>query len=247
MKQNLRVVHKQVQKQKQKMKATLKYVAVGVVAASAITAIAFTYLNLGQTENARAGSVAAPIKDPVKLRFFEGETAGDVVTLKWRTLIEVENDHFTIERSEDGKMFEVIAVIQGAGFSDDRKDYSYIDAEPLNGTSYYRLGKTNFEGQTVYSDLITINISKEAPVKILSANVIDGLSTIKFESANKADVTVKVEDVTGKVVFSNIVKPAQGQNSYTIEDKARLSKGVYVVHIEQGNIKSNNIKLVKTE
>lgn len=246
MKPGLRLVQQQAQKQKQKMKTALKYAVVGVCCAAVVGGITFTVLNLGQSVTARAGTEA--IKDPVKLRFFEGERQGDGVVLKWRTLMEVENDYFTIERSSDGELFEPIAIIQGAGFSESRKDYTYLDPEPQPGNNVYRLGKTNFEGQTVYSELITVAINDEQAVKIIygGQNPANGLSEIVFDADTNADITVVLKDVTGKQVFTNIVKPRQGRNSFTFEDKTRLANGVYLVNLERNGVKSNVLKLVKT-
>ncbi len=247
MKKNIRLVQKQVQKQKQKMTTTLRYVAVGVACTAIVSAVAFTYFNLGQSDSARAGNMAAPIKDPVKLRYFEAEKIEETIALKWRTLIEVENDHFTVERSEDGEMYEPIAVIQGAGFSESRKDYTFVDTDPLNGTNFYRLGKTNFEGQTVYSEPVKVLVEKAMPVKILSGGKnTAGLTEIVFESSGKMDVTVKLLDVTGREVYSKIIKPTAGRNKYTFEDKTQLANGIYAACIVQGNAKSNTLKVVKT-
>lgn len=247
MKKNLRLVQKQVQKQKQKMTATLKYVAVGVACTAIVGGVAFVILN-AKSEDARAGVESLNIKDPVKLRFFEAEKLGETVSLKWRTLIEVEHDHFTIERSADGEMYEPIAIIQGAGFSDSRKDYSYVDSDPISGKSFYRLGKTDFEGRTLYSEPVEVSVEKMLPVKILSGGKnAAGLTEIIFESATKGDVTIKLADVTGRQVYSNIIKPVAGENKYTFEDKARLAPGVYTASVEQGNYKSNVFKVVKTQ
>lgn len=249
MKNNLRLVQKQVQKQKQKMSATLKFVAVGVACTALVTVVSFVYFNVGQSDDARAGNAAAPIKDPVKLRYFEAEKTNESVSLKWRTLIEVEHDHFTIERSADGEMYEPIAVVQGAGFSESRKDYNFVDTDPFNGENFYRLGKTDFEGRTLYSDPIKVVVEKAATIKILSGgkNSASGLTEVVFESTTKSDVTIKLSDVAGREVYSDIIKPAAGRNKYTFEDKARIAPGVYTAYVEQGNTKSNTCKLVKTE
>jgi hypothetical protein len=248
MKPGLRLVQRTAQKQKQKMTATLKYVALGATCIALVGGVTFTYLNLGQSGTARAGTEA--IKDPVKLRYFEGEKQGPQVVLKWRTLIEVENDYFTIERSNDGgNTFEPIAVLQGAGFSETRKDYTYIDVDPMPGTNYYRLGKTNFDGETVYSEPINIASDKVgAQIKIVSGgqNPNSGFSEVVFDADTNADVTIKLTDITGKEVYSKMLKPITGRNTFTFEDKTRLSAGVYIVSIENSAVRSNAFKLVKT-
>lgn len=107
------------------------------------------FFTLGSTE------VAAL---PVVLVSFDAEVSDNQITLKWTTASETDNALFTIERSENGQKFEPIAYQNGAGDSQSIKSYTYLDLSPLQGTSYYRLRQTDFNGQHKYSEVIRVYV-----------------------------------------------------------------------------------------
>jgi hypothetical protein len=83
------------------------------------------------------------------------------VFLEWVTKSERNNDYFSIERSEDGKIFETIKQINGAGNSTKKLHYDFTDYSPLRGTNYYRLKQTDYDGKSEYSKIITITIQDD--------------------------------------------------------------------------------------
>lgn len=85
---------------------------------------------------------------PVNLLHFKaGEANTGTVTLSWRTAMENNNDHFTIERSTDGILYSVIATLPGKGDHNLPTDYSYIDHTPEQGNNFYRLSQTDRDGK----------------------------------------------------------------------------------------------------
>ena len=94
---------------------------------------------------------------PIKLTTFQVEKNGRSNLLSWITMTEVNNDFFTLERSVDGKVFEFIESVNGAGSSSLINSYSYIDNYFLKEINYYRLKQTDFDGVCSYSDLISID------------------------------------------------------------------------------------------
>ena len=75
------------------------------------------------------------------------------VQLGWATATEINNDYFSIERSEDGIHFKVVAVVPGSGNSQQVRRYAFTDIHPIAGTTYYRLRQTDYDGKSVCSDL----------------------------------------------------------------------------------------------
>ncbi|MDC3352131.1 hypothetical protein OAV92_02680 [Crocinitomicaceae bacterium] len=74
------------------------------------------------------------------------EDYGTVLT--WETISENDNDYFAIERSYDGKSFEEIASISGAGTSAEHLYYRYTDPTPHNKEwVYYRIRQVDFNGE----------------------------------------------------------------------------------------------------
>ncbi|WP_165851395.1 T9SS type A sorting domain-containing protein [Brumimicrobium aurantiacum] len=76
--------------------------------------------------------------------------------IEWSTKTETNNDYFEIERSQNGKNWELIHKRDGAGNSNSEITYQFTDVHPLNGISYYRLKQTDFDGKNSYSEIRSI-------------------------------------------------------------------------------------------
>ena len=93
---------------------------------------------------------------PIKLRNFMSILSDNTVRLKWQTISEENVDYFSIERSEDGDIFYEIGTVQGHGNSNDPIDYSFVDENPLFGTSFYRLNAIDYDG--TYEKFQTLSV-----------------------------------------------------------------------------------------
>ncbi|MDB5276711.1 MAG: type sorting protein [Ferruginibacter sp.] len=89
---------------------------------------------------------------PVTLSNFTVSNANGKALLKWQTLSEQGIENFMVQNSMDGVNWHDLAMIPAAGNSNSKKDYSYMQSNPQKGTNYYRLLKTDFSGNTNYSD-----------------------------------------------------------------------------------------------
>jgi hypothetical protein len=125
-----------------------------------------TYSGFLQTQNAIAnerviwtiGSTVVAL--PIELLYFRAELKEKAVELSWATAQEVNNDHFSIERSADGQDFSELLRIAGAGNSQTMQQYKATDASPLSGTGYYRLKQTDKDGTFSYSKVAAIQAGK---------------------------------------------------------------------------------------
>ena len=88
---------------------------------------------------------------------FEAVYKDENVLISWKTATEINNDYFSIERSDDSKGFVNIADIDGAGTSNMINDYAYNDSKVEKGKIYYyRIKQTNFDGGSSYTPLIKV-------------------------------------------------------------------------------------------
>jgi len=105
----------------------------------------------GTTYNFASGSGLFPSSFtvlPVTLLYFNIQSqAGETVQLTWGTAMESNNDHFTIERSDDGVHYQLLATLPGKGDHNQPVDYSFIDHAPEPGNNYYRLSQTDRDGR----------------------------------------------------------------------------------------------------
>ncbi len=100
---------------------------------------------------------------PVELTNFTAYVVNEKkVQCNWTTTSEINNDHFTIQRTVDGIHYEDLGKIAGAGNSNSYRNYVFYDDAPLYGVSYYRLKQTDFNGQSEIFNLVPVEIGSTA-------------------------------------------------------------------------------------
>ncbi|GGN02457.1 hypothetical protein GCM10010967_41350 [Dyadobacter beijingensis] len=99
---------------------------------------------------------------PVKLISFEGRlNAAGLAELHWKTAEEVNNLGFEIQKSPDGKKWELLGWVDGAANSKTEHSYHYIDQDFVT-TSYYRLRQVDFDDSYTYSKIVCVIPQKES-------------------------------------------------------------------------------------
>ena len=170
---------------------------------------------------------------PIELTDFSVKPEGKKVAVNWTTVTETNNKYFTIERSRDGQNFTEIATENSKatnGNSLTKLDYKTIDNNPLNGTSYYRLRQTDFNGKTKTFNIASVNFSSNKNLTFtIYPNPNEGQFTIDFSGIeNNHEIEVKLFDLQGKVVYSESFYSGQDSGSFNIIPAEKISKGSYV-------------------
>ncbi len=191
------------------------------------------------------GKTLTPL--PVSLLYFNGVLVNKEANLAWSTATEINNDHFTLERSADGKNFTPLASIKGAGNSVTVQNYEYTDQEPLSGVSYYRLAQTDIDGTETYvRNIVEINNDgTENGIKELSVqpNPFKSTISVNFNSMEGGIAQIAVSDLSGKVAYSESVPYQQGSNLLPL-NLDNLNDGVYILKMQMDNT-LNTLKIVK--
>ena len=100
---------------------------------------------------------------PVDLMHFDVHAMNShEASLHWATASEINNSHFDVERSYDGRTFEVVGEVAGNGNSQHLIEYSYSDEiiSPLENTVFYRLKQVDFDGAYEYSDIRVVRFDE---------------------------------------------------------------------------------------
>ncbi len=163
---------------------------------------------------------------PIELLSFNVESEdNNKVTLNWSTATEINNDYFTIQRSNNGRVWEEFAKVKGAGNSSNKINYSAIDTEPYINESYYRLKQTDFDGTSSYSDIKVVIIEEELSTELyLYPNPTKDNVYIRL---NKGDITsVSLYNALGQKLTNTI--PQQNTYDWQIPTN-NLEPGWYVV------------------
>ena len=170
---------------------------------------------------------------PVELTSFNAALKFDIVELKWSTASELNNDHFTIERSTDLENFQVVATIPGNGTSNVLHHYYTLDPNPVYGRSYYRLKQTDYEGKYSYSDVRLIDYEgpkfsslRAYPNPLSGSNLTIVITGLKDQTT----VPVVIYNVQGQIVFEQVFQvDTPGTLKQEIEITDRFRSGLYII------------------
>jgi len=159
--------------------------------------------------------------------YMKGESAN---LLQWSTLNEISTEHFEVQRSyEESSDFETIGIIDAYGNSVSKLEYDFIDSSLSEvGTYLYRLKIVSSEGETQFSQVISIEVDKISFVDLV-VNIYPNPASDKIlieTNAEKGDiVTIEIYDITGeKLLLKNVDFNQQIELNTT-----DLSSGIYLV------------------
>lgn len=199
-------------------------------------------LRYGLSSFSQFGITISPIMLPIELLSFTGKNKGLVNVLDWTSASELNNDYFTIERSQDGEQFSELGRVAGMGTTINHT-YSLIDKNPFSGTSYYRLKQTDFNGKSEIFK--TVSVSMNATPNTLSTIHVspnpftDGFTaetdfTAEFELSGKEDLWVQIMNTSGIMVYTGKILAEAGVNFYRFTSSEKFKAGTYILRITDG-------------
>lgn len=185
---------------------------------------------------------------PIELAYFRSKMENGKAVIEWATASEMNNDYFTVERSADGVSFEALATIPGAGNSHSLLTYTYTDASPLGGTSYYRLRQTDYDLKyEVFKPVSFENQSQLSRLSVQSVgpNPFRDNFHVQFDLGVNGPVELRLMNMQGQVVASKTIDGYAGSNRYEFRDERGLATGTYLLSLVQNNIASKGVRLIK--
>ena len=140
---------------------------------------------------------------PVELVSFSADIVkGGLVELNWMLASELDNDYFTIERSNDSKNWIEVEVIPGQGSSTVLTRYKVFDENAPDGVLYYRLKQTDFNGKYKYSYIVIVNQENENRLSVdIYPNPVNDVLFIDKISSETVSLTLK--DALGNTLYES--------------------------------------------
>lgn len=151
------------------------------------------------------------------------------VILKWSTAQEVNNDHFGVERSNDGVNYTLIGQVPATNANSGIANYSFTDITPLQGVNYYRLNQVDKNGRSQHSKIVTIDVDGSAAQWHVYPNPA-GSSTALYLNSSLAKLQLVLTDASGKVVFTKQLSNGAAGQKITIPVQG-LARGVYLLKV----------------
>jgi hypothetical protein len=185
---------------------------------------------------------------PVVLHYFKVDVVDQGVLLHWETLAELNNDYFTIERSLNGSDFEAITTIPGQGTTNEINKYEYLDRNPVNGVSYYRLKQTDFDGTTETFRMVAVQFFGvvKSSLNLYPNPVTDNFIRIEANSLSPGKpAVVTITDLAGRSIFNRTYRvDNRGIFHEEIAELTSLPTGVYILSLNQVQ-KHQTLRFVK--
>ncbi len=133
-----------------------------------------------------------------ELKIVENESGRHLV---WQTFTETDNAGFEIESLAHGQ-FQQIGFVEGAGTSQDSKDYSFELSEMTPGRNEFRIRQVDFDGAFEYSNVVETISELPNSVYLSEAypNPFNPRARFDFVVSNEQDVQIELLDLSGRVV-----------------------------------------------
>jgi hypothetical protein len=172
---------------------------------------------------------------PVTLTSFIVIKEGQSASLHWTTTMEANSDRFEIERSQNGKNWDLIGVQKSNGESTSLKNYSFSDAKPLLGENLYRLKMIDRDATYAYSRIQALTFESGLTTSFYPNPVTEKL-IIKTDDFDLVK-SIKLYDATGKTVYQSAARPTREINVQN------LPSGLYIIQMvnKNGSIISHKV------
>ncbi len=156
---------------------------------------------------------------PIELKSFNVSLQNDNIIINWTTLTEVDNSHFNILYSNDGRSFETIESIEGNGFSMEEIDYSFVIRNAEAGMHYFQLEQVDYNGESEKFNIEFVEIKRS----VVSINPTSTAAILNVQGLNTAS-NYTIFSVVGQSIQS-------GVTTGTVEIN-QLLNGTYFIRIE---------------
>ena len=123
-------------------------------------------------------------------------------------------DYFSVERSANGRDFEMIETLKLTNAT----SFELVDESPSAGRNFYRI-RTSLKGRPVFSETLNVYIGTETPFKFYP-NPADNILIVRSD----IPLDVQIADVSGEIRISQT--KVQGLQTINV---ANLEKGIYTI------------------
>jgi hypothetical protein len=162
---------------------------------------------------------------------------GNGVQVEWVAENEVNVKKYEIEKSVDGRSFNLSGTVNTNGGANPR--YSWFDINAANGNNYYRIKEIDVDGKFMYSAIMLVKISGDKKITIYPNPVKRGES-LQVSLQNLTASKIEIINAVGNIVYSNALKLTGAIN---IPVSASLAPGQYMIRI----ISENNVEIKKVQ
>ncbi len=155
---------------------------------------------------------------------------GEAAQINWSTELEINNDFYEIERSNNGREFELFTRVPGCRYCNGIQRYSVEDNQPYPGISFYRLKQTDVDKKVAYSKVVKFSINQTAYFKIFPTIFTHSFNLDVKNHRGKGSYTLEMLNATGSSVMLKRLWLNEGEQNLDI-NFGSSANGIYYVRI----------------
>ena len=179
---------------------------------------------------------------PVELTSFTAIAKDENVLLNWITSTETNNMGFDIERrsTKSNSGWQKLGFINGKGTTTEKSNYSFVDKNPAEGKSYYRLRQIDFDGTSKIYNSVEVDFEtvKEYSLSQNYPNPFNPSTEINYTLTKSGNVTLKVYNLLGSEI-ATLVNGFMEAGKHSVKfDANDITSGIYFYTIKADNFTS---------
>ena len=180
-----------------------------------------------------AVTVNGPLGDCITLplnwlSFTAEKKSNTSVQLKWSTSNEINNDHFEVQRGNDGIKFVNLGSVPSVHNVNTAFNYAYTDEKAMYGNNYYRVKQVDHDGIFKYSEIRRITNTND--LWSVFPNPATTKISVRAQTQLK-NISLTLIDNIGKSVYHQSYTGTNAGELLNIP-LAGFIKGVYLLKIE---------------
>lgn len=179
-------------------------------------------------------TVDITLEAPSLLSFEARAQRNESVQVKWVCSGDKANQGFVVQRSRDGANWENLGMVS-AVHNKPQHTYSFADARPMEGRSFYRLKLVQNLLSPQYSGVAPVLIRGKEGFSSLWPNPAISQCTLNVWSPVATRASVQLVNIQGIVVYERSYRMVSGSNQLVLDKLQALPNAIYLVRLQMND------------
>jgi len=166
---------------------------------------------------------------PLVLLSFSATCENNNALVRWETSIEQDIDHFTIQKSEDGSLWNDVGHVPAQNISSGAK-YDWKDINP-SGHAFYRLKIFELSGSYSFSPVFSGGCNDLSMPFTVYPNPTDNAATVRVSVRQNTKAELILMNVSGEILELHDWYLQVGMNTFSLSNITKLPSGTYIVRL----------------
>ncbi len=188
----------------------------------------------GQTitfDNFGTNATGGQIPLPVKFANLKASKKAGGIEVSFSNLIETDVVNYILERSANGKQYSPIKELAATKNDGGKADYSFTDADPLNGNNIYRIKSVETNGKISYSTVARVDLNAKGLSLTIAPNPTKATELgLQITNLPAGNYKVRIFNNNAQVVGEQLLQHTGGSFSQTLPLN-KLQTGMYYLEL----------------